>query len=81
VIVSGYSGADIVGRQLIAALNMNKSFQLPGNYALTETANAPGSITKVPGIQDKIQSYAAYLAEYMTEAGRKSKEESKWRQS
>lgn len=61
VIVSGYSGADLVGGQLIDALNMNKSFQLPGNFALTETANAAGSIAKVPGIQKKIQAYAAYL--------------------
>ena len=29
IIVSGYSGCDIVARQLIAALNMNKSFYLP----------------------------------------------------
>lgn len=61
VIVSGYSGADIVGRQLIDALNMNKSFQLPGNFALAETANAAGSVSKVPGIQKKAEAYAAYL--------------------
>lgn len=61
IIVSGYSGADIVGRQLIDALNMNKSFQLPGNFALTETANAAGSVSKVPGIMEKVQAYAEYL--------------------
>lgn len=61
VIVSGYSGADIVECQLIDALNMNKSFQLPGNFAFTETANAAGSVAHIPGIQKKIESYAAYL--------------------
>ncbi len=65
MIVSGYSGADIVGRQLIDALNMNKSFQLPGNFMLTETANAAGSLEKVPGIQEKIRAYGTYLERCM----------------
>lgn len=69
IIVSGYSGADIVGRQLIDALNMNKSFQLPGNFALTETANAAGSISKVPGIHRKTEAYAAYLEDYILKSG------------
>lgn len=75
IIVSGYSGADIVGRQLIDALNMNKSFQLPGNFFLAETANAAGSISKVPGIQEKIQAYAAYLETYILKSGYASEEE------
>lgn len=75
IIVSGYSGADIVGRQLIDALNMNKSFQLPGNFALTETANEAGSVSGVPGIQEKIQTYAAYLENYMRKSGYVSEEE------
>ena len=61
LIVSGYSGSDIIECQLIDALNMNKSFQLPGNFALTETANMAGSIAKIPNIQEKIESYAEYL--------------------
>lgn len=61
IIVSGYSGADIVGRQLIDGLNMNKSFQLPGNFALTQTANAAGSVAKIPGIQQKAESYASHV--------------------
>ena len=42
LVVSGYSGSDTVARQLISALNMNKSFYLPPRFALLETANAPG---------------------------------------
>ncbi|MGE4275560.1 MAG: flavodoxin family protein, partial [Lawsonibacter sp.] len=41
IVVSGYSGSDIVARQLIAGLNMNKSFYLPGRFAMLETANDP----------------------------------------
>lgn len=75
IIVSGYSGADIVGRQLIDALNMNKSFRLPGNFVLTETANAAGSVSRIPGIQEKIQAYAAYLDNYILKPGSASEEE------
>lgn len=75
IIVSGYSGADIVGRQLIDALNMNKSFQLPGNFALAETANAAGSVCQIPGIQKKVQEYAAHLTSCMLYPGYTPKEE------
>lgn len=61
IIVSGYSGADIVAGQLIDALNLNKSFCLPGNSALMETANAAGSVAEVPGIREKAEAYAAYV--------------------
>ena len=44
VIVSGYSGSDIVAEQLISSLNMNKSFFLPPEFAMMRTANDPGAI-------------------------------------
>ena len=50
VIVSGYSGGDLVAKQLIGALNMNKPFVLPSRFALFETANNPGEIKEIPGI-------------------------------
>ena len=58
IVVSGYSGGDIVARQLIAALNMNKSFHLPGRFALVETANDPGQALALPGIQDRLDAFA-----------------------
>ena len=61
LVVSGYSGGDIVARQLISALNMNKSFYLPGRFALTETANDPGEALTLPGIQDRLDQFAANL--------------------
>ena len=39
LVVSGYSGGDLLARQLISALNMNKSFFLPPHFCLLETAN------------------------------------------
>ena len=44
VIVSGYSGSDIVAEQLISSLNMNKTFLLPPEFAMIRTANDPGAI-------------------------------------
>ena len=58
LVVSGYSGGDIVARQLISALNMNKSFYLPGRFALMETANDPGEALTLPGIQDWLDGFA-----------------------
>lgn len=57
LVVSGYSGSDIVTRQLIAALNMNKSFYLPGRFALMETANNPGEAVALPGIGGRLDHF------------------------
>lgn len=58
VIVSGYSGSDIVAQQLISALNMNKSFMLPARFAMMETANDPGSVQNIQGIGESAAEFA-----------------------
>jgi len=58
VIVSGYSGGDILARQLIAAMNMNKSFYLPPRFAMLETANDPGQALRRPGIEARLDAFA-----------------------
>lgn len=58
IVVSGYSGSDIVAEQLIAGLNMNKSFILPGNFAMMETANDPGSIFACQNIEMRAKNFA-----------------------
>ena len=58
IVVSGYSGGDIVARQLVSAMNMNKSFFLPGQFALMETANDPGSAMLLPGIEERLDRFA-----------------------
>ena len=57
LVVSGYSGSDTVARQVISALNMNKSFYLPPRALLLETANAPGEALSSPGIQDRLDAF------------------------
>lgn len=58
IIVSGNSGSDAVAKQLISALNMNKTFRLPPFFALTAVANDKGTILNVPGIEEKARHFA-----------------------
>ena len=58
LVVSGYSGGDLLARQLISALNMNKSFFLPPHFCLLETANERGSLVKLPHIADEAAQFA-----------------------
>ncbi len=67
VVVSGYSGGDIVAEQLIAALNMNKSFWLPPRFAILETANNAGQAMTLPGIGERIRSFAYNIRRTLTE--------------
>ena len=61
LVVSGYSGGDILARQLIAAMNMNKSFYLPGRFSLMETANNPGEAAALPGIEGRLEAFAGSI--------------------
>ncbi|WP_027398807.1 flavodoxin family protein [Anaerovorax odorimutans] len=58
VVISGYSGSDIVAQQLIAGLNMNKTFILPKRFTMMETANNPKSIFKAEGIEKRAKDFA-----------------------
>lgn len=61
VIVSGYSGGDIIAEQLISALNMNKTFYLPPRFALMKIANDPSSILDVSGIEEDAAAFARQM--------------------
>mgnify|MGYP000881755172 CR=1 FL=1 len=58
IVVSGYSGSDNLTMQLIAALNMNKSFYLPPHFAMMETAFAPGSAMALKDIGKRLDDFA-----------------------
>ncbi|MBQ6388905.1 MAG: NAD(P)H-dependent oxidoreductase [Mogibacterium sp.] len=61
LIVSGYSGGDIIAEQLIGALCFNKSFILPAGFAMLETANDPRSILSVDNIEMKAREFAGNI--------------------
>ena len=61
LVVSGYSGGDIVAQQIIGAINMNKNFILPAKFALMATANNPGSVLEIEDIDEQAAEFAARI--------------------
>ena len=61
VVVSGYSGGDLVAEQAMGALCLNKSFLLPPRFCLLETANDPGEVLHLPGVRDRAAAFAAQI--------------------
>ena len=57
LVVSGYSGGDIVASQVVSALNMNKGFWLPAEFCLLETANDAGTAVTLPGIDSRLSKF------------------------
>lgn len=66
LVVSGYSGGDLVAQQVIGAMNMNKNMILPPHFAMLETANAPGELLQIPAIKEKAAKFAASIASFPT---------------
>ena len=61
LVVSGYSGGDIVASQVVSALCVNKGFWLPPRAILMETANDAGAALHLPGIQGRLEAFAENL--------------------
>ena len=62
IVVSGYSGSDIVARQLLGAMCLNKTAILPPRFCLMQTAHDPGSVRTAEGIDARIAAFAARIA-------------------
>lgn len=58
LIVSGYSGSDILAEQIIGAMNLNKGFSLPPRFCMMETANDPRSIAGKAGVAERAEKMA-----------------------
>ena len=67
MVVSGYSGGDIVASQVVSAMCMNKGFYLPARAILTETANTAGEAMRLPGIESRLSDFAARMREQLCE--------------
>lgn len=61
VVVSGYSGSDLVARQLLGAMCFNKTAILPPEFCLMQTAHDPGSAQHVAGIDARLDAFAAHM--------------------
>ncbi len=62
VVVSGYSGSDLVARQLLGAMCFNKTVMLPPKFCMMETAHDPDSARKKAGIEERLDAFAAHMA-------------------
>lgn len=58
LIVSGYSGSELLAEQIIGAMNLNKGFMLPPHFAMMETANDPRSIIDKAGVCERAEVMA-----------------------
>lgn len=65
LVVSGYSGSDIVASQVVSALSMNKGFWLPPEFCLMETANDPGTALRLTGIEQRLDHFAENLTKQL----------------
>lgn len=61
LVISGYSGGDLVAEQILGALNLNKSFWLPPRFALLATADASLRVEDVEGIDAEAADFAENL--------------------
>lgn len=66
IVVSGYSGGDIVARQVVSALNMNKGFWLPADFCMLETANDKGEAMALPGIGARAEQFSINILRQLT---------------
>lgn len=67
IVVSGYSGGDIVAEQLLGALCMNKAFYLPPRFVMTETANDASTAVHLPGIEERLEAFARQMLDQLAE--------------
>ena len=65
LVVSGYSGSDIVASQVVSALSMNKGFWLPPEFCLMATANDAGTAVKLPGIDNVLDGFAENMVKQL----------------
>lgn len=61
IVVSGYSGSDLVARQLLGAMCLNKTAMLPPRFCLLQTANDLTAVRSIPGIQDALEDFGTRL--------------------
>ncbi len=59
IVVSGYSGGDLVAKQLLGGYCLNKPFALPPRFALLETANDPDTVLRQDGVGARLNAFAA----------------------
>ncbi len=58
IVVSGFSGSDLVARQLLGAMCLNKTAMLPPKFCMMQTANDLEAVRALPAIDAQTEAYA-----------------------
>lgn len=58
LVVSGYSGSDLVARQLLGAMCLNKTAMLPPQFCMMQTANDLSAVKSIDGIEERLDNFA-----------------------
>lgn len=66
VIVSPYSGGDMVASQLISALCLNNAFYLPPKFAMLETASKSNEAISLNGIENRLDWFSHGILETLS---------------
>lgn len=66
IVVSGYSGGDLVARQILGALCLNKTMVLPPDFCFFQTANDPGTAMAVPDMEQRLRSWSSQILKSLT---------------
>lgn len=61
LVVSGYSGGDLVARQLLGAMCLNKTAMLPPRFCMMQTANDLATAQALPNLSEQLDRFAAEL--------------------
>ena len=65
IVVSGYSGSDLVAKQLLGAMCLNKGAMLPPRFCMMQTANDLPAAKQLPGIEAQLDAFAAAMRSAM----------------
>ena len=71
IVVSGFSGSDLVARQVLGAMCLNKAAILPPRFCLLQTANDPGAAAGMDGVTARLDSFAEHIADALLPEGLK----------
>lgn len=61
IVVSGYSGGDLVARQLLGAMCLNKTAMLPPRFCIFRTANDLPTVQNSPDISGSLDGFAQHI--------------------
>ena len=73
IIVSGYSGGDLVARQLLGAMCLNKAAMLPPEFCVLRTANDLATLRASEGIEAALDGFSDHIRSTICKSRKETK--------